>query len=462
MQIFLKSRVKKTLIPVLVIILVVAIVYGLSRTPQAQAQVTISSSGTVTNATGRGDQNHLIYAVNDAAWWMFYIDSTDNTLMRTQRSTGLSTWVAGATLTLLKKHNSDGANFAVAYANISSNDVVHVAIFYCLLAGGNPCDAVTASTDREENHVRATISGGTLTWGTESHLETLATSDTSHTRDGVSVAYDSSNKIFQSGGWFNDTSPCIFGDMKGAVSTNADAGSSWTAGFGASQCINGTGNTQRHSVMASLGSGNMVIVTTNAGSGTFTDLDYVKYSGNWGSGSATSIRGSVFSPAQDQNDFGAVRISNTNVELVMKTGTNTFELWSYDGNTTWTHKTDPATQNTVAASGIFLATDNTDFWLFIIDSDAANTLRYNKYTVATDSWGGWTAFETTTQTRNWISGYQLVSTNQIAVIWSQTNGSNFDIVVEALSLGGAAARAAGTASEKVRGGTKVRGGVKFR
>jgi len=71
-------------------------------------------------------------------------------------------------------------------------------------------------------------------------------------------------------------------------------------------------------------------------------------------------------------------------------------------------------------------------WLFIIDSDAANTVRYCKYIVSTNAWGSWTALETSSQTRNYISGYSNMSANTIAVIWSQVNGGNFDYVVEGL------------------------------
>jgi hypothetical protein len=109
----------------------------------------------------------------------------------------------------------------------------------------------------------------------------------------------------------------------------------------------------------------------------------------------------------------------------------------YNG-TSWASKTAPTTQNHAAGSGVFLATDSTNMWMFLLDSASNNPVQYNKYTVGSDSWGGWTQLEAAGgAARNYISGNPTVSNNQIGVIYTVVNGSNFDIAVSALSLAAA-------------------------
>lgn len=83
-----------------------------------------------------------------------------------------------------------------------------------------------------------------------------------------------------------------------------------------------------------------------------------------------------------------------------------------------------------------MVTDGTSVWLFIIDTDAANTVRYSVWTAAGPSWSAWTALETSTQVRNFITAYCSPTTHTIAVMWCQANGSNFDLAVEGLALPG--------------------------
>lgn len=431
----------------LVISLVILGIYRLGPERAAQASaVVISSAGTVTNPTGRPTQNHLIYAVNDAAWWMFYIDGTTTTL-QTKRSTDLVTWTAKNSLTLANSNGGEGLNFAVAYKNISSNDVVHLQISYRL-----------SDTSKKTYNSRATISAAQITFGAEAQLDTSQTLTNTYTIDGPSIEFDSNNKVFASYNWISDGGGV--GREDANISTNADLGSSWTAGFAGYNRIDTPNNPPLHRKLLPLASGNMIdIYEDNKNGDTWANIRWSKWTTVWSA--AATVRGTNLTSFQVSNDFGVVRISDTDIRLIMRTESNTYEGFKFNGSA-WSIMTAPGTQTSKAGGGMFLATDGTDFWLFIIDSDAANTIRYNKFTVSAGTWGGWTALETTTQTRSFLSGYSVASGGNIALIWTQVNGANFDIVTEALNISSVTPRSATTPSEKVRGGLKVRGGVKFR
>src|SRR6266849_5899270 len=61
----------------------------------AQASVVVASSIADSAASGNPNQSHLIYAVNSAQWWLFYVDQNSNTVLRTAYSNDLVTWTSG-------------------------------------------------------------------------------------------------------------------------------------------------------------------------------------------------------------------------------------------------------------------------------------------------------------------------------------------------------------------------------
>jgi hypothetical protein len=134
----------------------------------------------------------------------------------------------------------------------------------------------------------------------------------------------------------------------------------------------------------------------------------------------------------DANDFGAVTVDagavTTDVHCVLRTGSNTYAHRRNNG-TSWSAGQAIPNQNSKAGAGLFMATDGTNAWLFIIDSDAANTVRMCKWTAATPAWDAtWTSIEATTKTRNCISGSRQVAGGNIGLLWTETNGGTFDIV----------------------------------
>lgn len=162
---------------------------------------------------------------------------------------------------------------------------------------------------------------------------------------------------------------------------------------------------------------------------TFTSGSWPNNTGNADVGIGTST--------QNDNDWCLCGIDTTHIFAVRRDSSNSYLIRKFDGSS-WSSKTAPGTQAHRAGSGIFLAQNGTDMWMFVIDS-GDGSIKYNKYTVATDSWGGWlTALSLEINARNCISGFPGVGNNQIGVIYTEANGSNFDLNVVGLSIASSA------------------------
>ena len=108
------------------------------------------------------------------------------------------------------------------------------------------------------------------------------------------------------------------------------------------------------------------------------------------------------------------------------------------GSNTWSTFSAPpafgAGQAHKAGSGLFGATDGTNVWLFVINTDAANSILYTQFNGT--SWTTWATVPGTgtgTQTRNFIAGSPAVGSGQVGLAWTEnTTGGNFDVVVTSL------------------------------
>lgn len=387
----------------------------------------ITSAGTATAPTGRPGQSHLIYASNAALWWLFWVNGGSQTTLRTAYSSNLSSWTTGSTFTL--SNNQDrGTNLAVAYKNISSTDVVWIVNNY----------HNSTNQPYKARYVRATISGTSITFGSETNVQAdMTLTDTSNIEGGPIIGFASDNTI-HIGQSMTDGSGTGWGNANLVSSTNADLGSSWTAGFSANSDMgNAAAYSANHAMLAQASKNMLWIGDSGDTATTYTDLRY-KRAITWTATFTGSALASALGTAQDQNDWSAVRQDDTHVHLVTRSGANTYVHRTFNGST-WAAGASITNQNSKAGAGIFLTTNGTDVWLFIIDNDAANTVRYCQYSTAGGTWGSWNALESTTKTRTWLSGSQVAGNGNIAVIWSEVNGGNFDIVTTPLALGGGGA-----------------------
>lgn len=365
-------------------------------------------AGTIAKATGRGHQGHLQWATNDSAWWLFYTSSSNTTHLLTYRSPNGVTWTAKTALTFgfSDIQNNNAENFSVTYKNISSNDVFHEDFWH--------------STSGNFNHCRATTSVASISWGTDDNIG----SDISAT--------GSINSTISS-----DNFPYIGEGAEATVATgkgnNADLGSSWSSGI----TFGGTGFDTPGAICLLPTSTNRVqFICDNANGGTsFTELDSRTWDGTT-LGTALVIATGIGS--QDSNDWSAARVSNTDIHIVYRTGSNTFSHKRWNG-TNWTSVGGAAIPNlsNVAGSGIALVSNGTNVWMFLIGSDANNTVSWIKWTAISNTWSAtWTALESSNKVRNYIAcspNLDSSTSANIGIIWTQTNGSNFDIVFSNLN-----------------------------
>lgn len=393
--------------------------------------------GTIPDITGLGVQRHMIKDSAGRAW-LFYLSSGSLTTLRTQVSgvNDLTTWAAGATFTLGKSVNSDpGIDFSVAYKAISGVDVVHIT------------GAYNNANNEQTWHLRATISGTTITFGAEGDTSGHSAAYTG--RLGTAVAIDSANNIWHASGWLLNSGS---GDPQIAKSSNADAGTSWTAGFAAAtdfdNAINQFVNDQ---AIIPLASGAVLYLWGDTDSGTWAvgtevnnDINYCVSDGATNTPSPPATTGLFGSTSLGgMNDWGATGRGTATIDVVRRTGSNTYahRVGTISGSpksVSWGAGGSIPTQASVGTTGgLPMVSDGTNTWLFVIDSGAGNHVRYCKYNGS--SWGAWTDLETSSATRSYLGAWYDAATSTIVVYWTQTNGSNFDVAVTSLGTAGGVA-----------------------
>jgi hypothetical protein len=378
-----------------------------------------ASSGGISDGPGRPTQTHLVYATGSAQWWLFYIDDTASAL-RTASSPDLVHWTS-STPVVLPMPLPYGTSFSVATSEIAGVDVIHVALGYTI-----PLDA--------HYHVRATITGTTITWGAVAEVG-CSTTSTIMAHDGPAVVIDSAHHVYDITSAYNDNNACtgtdgFYGNMDGTLSTNPDQGSAWNPAFTVPSFINFAPNHIQAHWGAPTTTGVLMVQTNGAAADPASNLTNL-WSSMWNGAGWTQIVG-VFSPdlvaALDANDWGAVHIRDDDVRVVLRTSDTGYRWFAYNG-AAWV---EPAAaippQASIAGSGVFAATDGTSMWLFVVAADAANTLRSIKFDGT--AWGSWTDVETSMHQRRYLAGYSTVSNGTIALSWTQPNGGTFDIVTQ--------------------------------
>jgi hypothetical protein len=394
----------------------------------------VSNISVFSDTTGHGNQGHLVYASNQGRWWLFYLASKTATTVSCSVSSSsdldTSTWSAGTTSPAFPNSRAcstnDQRNLGVLFLNPSSSlttDAVHLSV------GIGSTGSVSAYTE----HIRATFTGASsITW--ESWVETVsdATSSTWSLVKGNSLGIDTNGKIHEF-----SLPLSINMDFDLRISVNSDIDATWTNSWNAVVVSDSSmGFTCNNAAFATLASGGMLAVYDDGGlvDPNSNDLRYNKYASGTSWPTTGSASTGVTTGSRDQNDWCLCSISTTSIYVFRKSGTNSISWRFYNGTSWSTPSAAVPTQNHKAGSGYVAVGNSTSVYLFLIDSDAANTIRYNIYDIASGTWGTWVALETSTAVRNYISGYPVISNNKIGVIWSETNGSNFNIVVGTVNI----------------------------
>lgn len=356
-------------------------------------------------ATGRSAQGHLQYAVNQGAWWCFYLTSTQSLSAAYSTNAGTS-WSAptGSPFSLAVAHGSEGRYYGFAYRNISSTDVLHM--------------------QGRQYHSRFTLGA---VW-TNSNAE-AAPSGTTVNSLGGNCALDPSNNPIVAGA-LSSGSQSAAAD-KGS---NADSGTSWTAGWPATW--KGYYNTAPYcSSFAAfpLASDTLLLCDNAATASTFTNLRSNLYS------TATTVNSSaVFGSAvtaADTNAWGAVGRTTSDIHVVaLSNNSNTYVHARYNGSS-WSAGDTIPTLTYGTTSGIALVSDGTSVWAFAIDS--SGNVQYVQWVSGT-GWGSWTQLEANNSNgRAYIVGAYSAANSQIMVIWTENTGANYNICGSILSTSAA-------------------------
>jgi hypothetical protein len=360
-------------------------------------------------ATGRSTQGHLCYAVNQGAWWCFYLTGTQVLSAAYSTNNGTS-WTAptGSPFSLIAAHNSEGRSFGFGYANISSTDVLHMTAGYGHGFG--------------QYHSRFTLGS---TWSnTNSEASVFATpNDIS----GGSVALDTSNYPYDAFTYTNS-------DTASYPGTNVDTGSSWTAGFNSPDATNFASANPTSSANIRLASRNMIQIFDDAvTTGTFNNLTHNFWNGSiWAS--AFVLASNV--TTTDCNAWGAVGRTTSDAHLlVLSNNSNTYTHQRFNGSS-WSAGDTIGNLTYGTNSGISLVTDGASVWAGAIDS--SKNIQYNKWTTLS-GWTGWNVLESArTNTPAYITGAYSSNAGGIMWAWTESTGSNYNIIGSFLSLTAAA------------------------
>src|SRR4051812_26796375 len=480
-------------------ITVTAAAGGTTPTP---VKIGTAISGSFNDATGHSGQSHLVFAPNANVWWLFTLTSAHDALNdRTVQAyvssgpdLGTATWTAAASSPTLGNVNgatsslfAGGRSMAVALRSVGTTDFAHVF-----------ASAAFDGQASSNGHIRALLGATSITWQGpwdnpglplnaasewNGPVGTGASGLATNMAWGTAVGISTGGFVHHFGTTMDQEVDCSVGR-----STNADTTATWVNGFG--QNVSPTGNVgssppwttavidktmfNQCKVLAFAPLANDIMLAVYGNGGTSTvpqpNITNIRYTKSGTAGTWTNIPtnggggdGNVFASTAtiNQNDWTLVPVTTTKIYVFRRSATGTVEGRAYGaGGNNWGPLTaappsfganqamKPPTPNSAIAGGLFGATDGTNVWLFVINSDASNSILFTKWDGAS-TWTPWAVVPGTnsgSHTRNFIAGYPTVKNSQIGLIWTETGGTSFDVCAPSMSLSGGATPPGGTAT----------------
>ena len=389
--------------------------------------------GNVAQASGLSNQSRIFYGINSARWFIFFQTAGDTTHVNcwVSSSNDLSsaTWAAIGTGATSPASTAvvanEGRHIGIAYQSIAANDIAYLVI--------STSDITTAAATQA---IRVSLTSTVATWSSWVNTTTTPT-PSSNIPTGSTAGISTTGRA-----WLIQSRFTQDKDFCAAIATNADAGTSWTSGWGAATLLdNSMAQTVNSGGLAQLASGLMLgVADTGVLTATTLNQIFVK-STSATAWPANAVRSKVFAAdtgaAQDKNDWAMGATSTSDIHVVRRATSTSFDHRRTTDGVTWgTLVTITSTGLTghLAGSGLGLASDGTSMWLFVIDTDANKNIKYLKWT----SGGGWDAAWSTlstsdTNTKAFINVSDSVGNNQIGVIWTENASTPFAIVGSFLS-----------------------------
>ncbi len=371
----------------------------------------IASSGTISDATKSSAQPKLIY--DGTNWWSFYMKSgTANTLFYSY-SSNLTSWTESS----------------VALGGTVTNNGNTTTVYYD--SGTQTVLVSYYSNTTDHRYLRGNISGTTITWSANTlYYDTNAKGGSADYSS--SFAIDSNNKVW---GFSDDAGSNTIFESTNVISTSfADTAGNWTGTTGSSN-----GNWMQKTVILRLAGGNMLELAEDQPASNY-QVQWSTYNGStWSAWSTTGLEpaGAGVSSA----NWGVKRVDDTHTYFVGQSAASTL-LFSVFGGASWdTTKAQPTwpTSGLATNSQVAVTSDGTNIYACVIRGDANSTVSCDKYTVASNTWGGWVDLTSTSATRAYISPAFNSNGTTVPVLWTQTNGANYNIYVDCPSTSGGAA-----------------------
>jgi hypothetical protein len=380
--------------------------------------------------TGRAQHRHIAYAPNSGVWWAFWVDPASPSSLACAYSADLVTWTAAAALTLPKplaggnqtasyNGQADARNFGISLVAVGATDVLHVAT--CLYDSG--------AAQAQLYDCRATVTASAITWGTPTQAQVTATF---WSPDGTApvVAADGSYLINSGLPRFTGHNQ---GNETGEYNATKDTAASWTPGAWSHYEIETAGaETSSHAAFALSGGTTLWLWDLGDVDNAPTDIRWGKADIGGSTPTAASVYGS--SVTCDGNDWGACRVSASDVHVVRRTGANTYAHRRFNG-TSWSAGDAIPTQTSLAGGGLALGSNGTDVYLAVIDSAAGQAVRYVKWTSG-GGWGAWTDLDATSAARSSLAAMQEASgAGKLAFVWCENpSGTNYNVRVAGVTL----------------------------
>jgi hypothetical protein len=393
----------------------------------APPAVDIADVGTIANATGHGQQRHLIRTAA-GEWWYFFDSSAQPNALGSAHSGDFLTWAAGESAMLPAPHASDGRDLSVAYRALGGADVVHI--------------TQGSATNHGRFHIRATVTPGHVAYGPVQLINQGDGTDP----DGTDTTILADGTVLDVTGWQPTPQrpplgPCGAGDAMVYESNLRDDGTaaaqSPTFTGLVLWCVPNLINTRQLLTDGTLA---MYLfedaVSEPDATNILTALRLAD--GTWlpqqPSSGAAVMPTPVFSANASFaiNDWTAVW-QGGQVHAVRRVdpAMGRFEHRVYEVlGRVWRDGGDVPMQPGPADSGLFLAPYGAGLILFSLAADGANSVRYAFWDG--QRWNGWTTVLGAIAARTNIAGSDSAASGRPAVLWTEARGASY--VVRGIAL----------------------------
>ncbi|HEY8076585.1 MAG TPA: hypothetical protein VIF62_20815 [Labilithrix sp.] len=375
----------------------------------SSAPVQITTTNAATKGSGLPMQSHLLFAAHAQTWVLFYVDSATPMSLRSKLSTDFSTWTDGAALDLPAQHGGDGRDFAFATAEAGGADVIEIAMSIHF-----------GAADKRHLVARATLTGGTIAYGTVGQQSMTPHSDSNLDPDGPAIAIAGDGFVTDFTGWWtnNPDGGGGTGNAYAFRSSAPDVGGTFAPTWDGTsiETVDIVCNARGALVLG----GSAVLALWEKGD---VEPDPTNVRASRSNGTSWSNPVDVFqkSAAQDPGDWAALAVAPNDVHLVRMRLDGSLDHARFDGVKWSAGATVPAAALEVGG-GIALA-EGASGPLLLALAEGGKEVRGSRWDGA--AWSQWSPIVPSGATRSALAATN--ASGKSAVLWTESSGSGFAI-----------------------------------